>query len=181
MEFVGVLRFPLSVLATARRHVGMVYVLNIIQCICFMCFPSVNFVVIVLTLEVADWFWLIQEMTVEAGEKTSSGVWVLMNDGLWAGTPCWLYRCSVFVEGISSALSPANISMSVPMYLYMVEMYRFYSLIPPDRCLRRQTKAARIGDGKQTSLVCWSGSWKENLAGLGIICLSRLALGGLYW
>lgn len=54
MEFVGVLRFPLSVLATARRHVGMVYVLNIIQCICFMCFPSVDFVVIVLTLEVAD-------------------------------------------------------------------------------------------------------------------------------
>lgn len=81
--------------------------------------------VIVLTLEVADWLRLIQEMAVEAGERTYSGVWVVMYDGLWAGIPCWLYRCSVFVEGISRALSPAIISMSVPIYLYMVEMYRF--------------------------------------------------------
>lgn len=46
MEFVGVFRFPLSVLATdRRRRVGMVYVLIIIQYIFFMCFPSVDFLV----------------------------------------------------------------------------------------------------------------------------------------
>lgn len=140
--------------------------------------------VIVLTLEVADWFWLIQEMTMEAGERTCSGVWVLMYDGLWAGTPCWLYRCSVFVEGISSALSPAIMSMSVPMCLYMVEMYRFhprFGVTLSDRCLRSQTIAARIGDRKQMSMVYPSASLKENLAGVGInlliqTCSARIIL-----
>lgn len=45
MEFVGVLGCPLRVLATERRHVGMVYVLIIFRYVSFMSFPSVDFLV----------------------------------------------------------------------------------------------------------------------------------------
>lgn len=42
MEFVGVLGCALRVLATERRHVGMVYVLIIFWYVSFMSFPSVD-------------------------------------------------------------------------------------------------------------------------------------------
>ena len=108
--------------------------------------------VIVLTLEVADWSWLTQEMTVEAGKRTSFGLWVLMNDGLWAGTSCWLYRCAMFLWKVSQALyhRPLYMCVGADVPVHGGDVSHSPSILRDlsRSGLRRQTTAARIGVGK---------------------------------
>lgn len=174
MEFVGVLTFPLSVHATDRRRL-LVWLLCLLY---FSMFFLCAFLSLTSLCDRTD-SWGCRLTPINSGND--GGSWG--KDIFWCvGCDVWWFVsrntllvvqmfcfCGRYFKGF---ITGYYIYVGADIFVYGgdVSLHPRFGETPPDRCLRSQTIAARIGNGKQLSMEYRSAWLKENLAGVGITC-----------